>query len=98
MNSDMCNLSSIWIILTVICFLPLVNGGMRSTALLVASPSSTKKPRSANAQSSWVSFSRQPDFRVISLSETLPPKPAERKLTAPVGVIPIKYLIVLWDL
>ena len=84
--------------LTVICFFPLVNAGMRSTAPLVASSSSIKKPRSANAQSSWVSLSRKPDFRVISLSEALPPQPAERKLTAPAGVIPIRYLIMLWDL
>ena len=84
--------------LAVICFFPLVNAGMRSTAPLVASSSSTKKPRSANTQSSWVSLSRKPDFRVISLSEALPPQPAERKLTAPAGVIPIRYLIVLWDL
>ena len=84
--------------LAVICFFPLVNAGMRSTAPLVASSSSTKKPRSANTQSPWVSLSRKPDFRVISLSEALPPQPAERKLTAPAGVIPIRYLIVLWDL
>ena len=35
---------------------------------------------------------------VISLSEALPPQPAERKLIALAGVIPIRYLIVLWDL
>ena len=71
---------------------------MWSTAHLVASFSSTKKPRSANTQSPWVSLSRKPGFKVISLSEALCPQPAERKLTAPAGVIPIKYLIVLWDL
>ena len=38
--------------------------------------------------------SRKPDFKVISLSEALPPQSAERKLTAPAGVNPF----VLWDL
>ena len=84
--------------LAVICFFPLVNAGVRSTALLVASSSSTKKPQSANTQSTWVSLSRKPEFKVISLSEALPPQPAKRKLTAPAGFIPIRYLIVLWDL
>ena len=43
-------------------------------------------------------MSRKPDFRVISLSEALPSQPAERNQTATAGVIPIRYLIVLWDL
>ena len=59
--------------LPVVCFFPLVNAVMRSTALLVTSFSSTKKARSANRQSTWVSLSRKPDFRVISLSKDLSP-------------------------
>ena len=30
--------------------------------------------------------------------QRLPPQPAKRKLTAPAGVMPIRYLIVSWDL
>ena len=84
--------------MAVICFFPLVNAGMRSTALLVASSSSTKKPRSANTKSPWVSLCGKFNFKVIFWSEALPLQPAKRKISAPAGVIPIRYLIVLWDL
>ena len=96
MNSDMCNLSGyVNIFGSHLWFFPLVNGGMGSAAPLVASSSSTKKPQSAKTQSPWISLSRKPDFKVISLSEALRPQPAERKLTTPAGVVPIKYLLAL---
>ena len=81
-----------------ICFFPYVSVGVRSTAPLVTSSYSIKKPRSVNTQFSWVRLSRKLDFKLISLSEALLLQPAARKLTSPAGAIPIRFLIVLWDL
>ena len=63
--------------MSISLFFPSWNAGMQSTALPIASSSSTKKPRSANTQSPWVRLSRKLDFKVISLSEA--PSPACQK-------------------
>ena len=69
---------------------PLVKAGILKTSPRVANSSSIKNPLSARIQS--------PEFSVISLSEALPPEHADKKLTAPEGVMPTKYLTVFLDL
>ncbi len=54
-----------------------------------------KNPRSAKISSFGSSSSKNPDFDVISLSETRPPQPGDKNEIAPAGVIPTKYLTVL---
>jgi hypothetical protein len=55
--------------------LPRVNDGILNVTPCAASSSDTKNPRSAKTSSPWDSLFIYPDFRVISLSETLPPHP-----------------------
>ena len=80
------------------CFFPRVKAGILRTAPRVANSSSIKNPLSARTQSPNVTLSKKPEFSVISLSEALPPQPADKKLTAPDGVMPTKYLMVFLDL
>ena len=80
---------------TDICVLPFVNLGISNMAPFVASSKSIVKPLSASTRSHVSNKSRNLHLFVISLSETLPPQPCDKKLTAPAGVIDIKYLIVL---
>ena len=80
-----------------ICAFPLIKAGILRTAPRVANSSSIKNPLSARRQSPNVILSKKPKFSVISLSEALPPQPADKKLTTPHGVIPIKYLMVFLD-
>ena len=81
-----------------ICTFPLVKAGTLRTAPRVANFSSIKNPLSARTQSPNVTLSKKPEFSVISLSEALPLQPADRKLTAPDEVMPIKYLMLFLDL
>ena len=81
-----------------ICAFPLVKAGILRTAPRFANSSSIKNPLSARTQSPNVTLSKKPEFSVISLSEALPPQPADKKLTAPDGVMPTKYLMVFLDL
>ena len=77
------------------CDFPLVKWGIFKIAPWEARVSAILKPRSANIRSPCCKNLRNPECIVISLSETRPPHPLERKLTAPAGVIAIKYLMVL---
>ena len=76
-----------------ICFFPQVKAGILRTAPQVANSSSIKNPLSARTQSPNVTLSKKPEFSVISLSEALPPQPADKKLTVPDGVMPTKCLM-----
>ena len=40
-------------------------------------------------------FLKKPESILIHLSDTLPPQPSDKNITAPDGVIPTKYLAVL---
>ena len=73
-----------------ICVFPRVKTGILRTAPRVANFSLIKNPN--------VTLSKKPEFSIISLSESLPPQPADKKLTAPDGVMPTKYLMVFLDL
>ena len=73
---------------------PRVKAGILSSAPLVANSSSIKNPLSARTQSPNVTLSKKPEFSVISLSEALPPQPADKKLAAPDGIMLTKYLMV----
>ena len=77
---------------------PRVKAGILNTAPLVANSSSINNPLSARTQSPNVTLSKKPKFSVISLSDALPPQPADEKLTAPDGVMPTTYLMVFLDL
>ena len=81
-----------------VCAFPLVKPGVLRTAPRVANSFSIKNPQSARTQSPNVTLSKKPDFSVISFYEALPPQPADKKLTAPDGVVPTKYLMVFLDL
>ena len=72
--------------------------GILRTAHRVANYSSIKNRLSTRIQSPNVTLSKKPELSVISLSEALPPQPADKKLTVPDGVMPTKYLIVCLDL
>ena len=60
-----------------ICAFPRVKAGTLSTSPLVANSSSIKNPLSARTQSPNVTLTKKPEFSVISLSEDLPPQPAD---------------------
>ena len=81
-----------------ICAIPQIKAGILSTAPLVAKSSAIKNPLSARTQSPNVTLSKKPEFSVISLSEALPPQPADKKLTGLDGVMPTKYLMVFLGL
>ena len=78
-----------------ICDFPFVKFGTFNVAPYVASSSEIVKPRSASIRSPCCKTSRKPDLIVISLSDTRPPHPRDKKLTAPAGVIASRYFIVL---
>ena len=80
-----------------ICAFSLVKAGILRTAPRVANSSSIKNPLSVRTQLPHVTLSKKPEFSVISLSEALPLQPADRKLTAPDEVMPIKYLMLFLD-
>ena len=80
------------------CFLPLVNAGILIVEQNNPTDSWMSKPLSAKMTSPGVRWSSRPLFSVRCLSLTLPPHPSEIKLTVPWGVIPIRYLTVLWCL
>ena len=77
------------------CDFPFVKQGILRTAPADALSSWRLKPLSARKRSPKVNFFRNPDCKVIYLSDARPNHPDERKLTRPVGVTPTKYLIVL---
>ena len=76
------------------CDFPFVKQGILRTAPADALSSWRLKPLSARKRSPKVNFFRNPDCKVIYLSDARPNHPDERKLTRPVGVTPTKYLIV----
>ena len=77
------------------CDFPLVKQGILRTALADAISSRRLKSLPARTRSPKVIFLKNPDYKIICLSDTRPPHLDERKLTRPVEVTPIKYLIVL---
>ena len=50
---------------------------------------------SAKIKSPYDISSKQPDFKVISLSQTLPAQPVDRKITAPTGLSAKRYFVIL---
>ena len=81
-----------------ICNFPWVKSGTVSVAPHVANSSSIVNPLFARTVSPCCNFSKILFLTVSSLSDTLLPQLCERKLTAPPGAIPIKYLMVWWCL
>ena len=77
-----------------ICNFPQVKCGIVTVAPYVANSSSTVNPLSARTVSPCCNCSKNLFLIMSSLSDTLPPQHRERNLTAPAGVIPIKYLMV----
>ena len=69
-----------------ICAFPLVKAGILRTSPQVANSSPIKNLLSARTQSHNVTLPKKPEFSVISLSEALPPQPADKKLTTPEGL------------
>ena len=69
-----------------ICVFPLVKAGIVRTVPRDAN-SSIKNPLSARMQSSNATFSYKLVCSVISLSEVVLSEPADKKLTAPNGVM-----------
>lgn len=55
-----------------------------------------RNPLSAKTSSLGSKSSKKPDSLVICLSETHPPHPGDINEIAPAGVMPIKYLMVLY--
>ena len=72
-----------------ICDFPQVKFGIVRKAPYVANSSSMVNPLFART---CCNFSKNLLLIVSSLSDTLPTQPCERKLIAPAGVMPIKYL------
>ena len=81
-----------------ICVFLREKAGILRTARQVTNSSSIKYPLSARTQSPNVTSSKKLEFSVISLSESRPPQPAYKKLTALDGVVPAKYLMVFLGL
>lgn len=80
------------------CFLPRVNAGILTVAQYNPTEAWISNPRSANIVSPGRRLFKRLEFSVMCLSLALPPHPSDIKLTLPCGVIPIKYLTVLWCL
>ena len=65
---------------------PFAKQGILRTAPADTISSWSLKPLSARTRSPKFNFLRNPDSKVVFLSDTCPPHPDERKLTRPVGV------------
>ena len=73
-------------------FFPFVKLGILSVAPRALNSSFILKPWYASIQSPMETLLEKHDSFVIYLSNTLPPHPKDKKLIAPAGVTPIRYL------
>ena len=74
---------------------PFVKCGTFSVAPRDTNSSLKVNPLSAKIQSPIEILSKKPESTLIYLSETVPPQPADKNITAPDSVMLVKYFVVL---